>query len=466
MQKRYRIEKDSLGEVKVPIKAYYGAQTQRAYENFPISNLRFQRSLIRALGIVKYSAAKANLKLKLLDKKVADAIIKASKEVIDGRFDNEFVIDVFQTGSGTSTNMNANEVIANRAIEILGGKRGDKSLVHPNDHVNMGQSSNDVFPTIIRIACVELVDNKLLPSLELLKNTLKEKEKEFKNVVKAGRTHLQDALPVTLGQEFSAYLKMIRKAMIRIKNARDELIELPLGGTAVGTGLNTHKDFAKHAIKEICKITKIEFKEAKNKFEIIQSMQSECNLSSTLKDLATSLMKISNDIRLLSSGPRTGFDEINLPAIQPGSSIMPGKVNPVIAESLNMVCAQVIGNDLTITIAAQSGQLELNTMMPILAYNLIQSIEILANSCKNFAEKCVKGIKANVKRCKDYAESSLALITVISPIIGYDKAASIAKKALRERKSIKQVLIEEGFSEKEVKKIVDVKRLARGGLVT
>jgi fumarate hydratase class II len=466
MQKGYRIERDTLGSIKVPKHAYYGAQTQRAYKNFPISNLRFQRIFIRALGIVKYSAAKANIKLGLLDKKVGEAIVKASREVIDGRLDNEFIVDVFQTGSGTSTNMNANEVIANRAIEILGGKKGSKGLVHPNDHVNMGQSSNDVFPTAIRIACVELVDKKLLPSLKLLKNALDEKGKEFESVVKAGRTHLQDALPVTLGQEFSAYAKMIEKAILRIKSARDELKELPLGGTAVGTGLNTHKDFAGYAIKEICMLTGIEFKEAENKFEIMQSMASECNLSSELKVLATSLMKIANDLRLLTSGPRTGLYEVSLPVVQPGSSIMPSKVNPVIAESLNMVCAQVIGNDLTITISAQSGQLELNTMMPVLAYNLIQSIEILANSCNNFAKRCIKGIKANVKRCRELAESSLALITVISPVIGYDKASKIAKRALDEGKSIKEVLIEEGFSKEEIERIVNVKRLARGGLIT
>ncbi len=467
LQPQFRTEKDPLGEVQIPASAYYGAQTKRAVDNFPISGLRFQRRFIRALGIIKLAAAKANMQLGLLDPKKGEAIVKAAQEVIEGKLDEHFPLDIFQTGSGTSTNMNANEVIANRAIEILGGERGDKTLIHPNDDVNMCQSSNDVFPTAIHISALEAIETELIPSLRSLERALSNKARKFSNVVKAGRTHLQDALPITLGQEFSGYAIMIANGIRRLEKVRESLSEVALGGTAVGTGLNAHPKFAEIALKHINEITKLSFRKALNSFEALQSKDSAVEASGAIRTVAVSLMKIANDLRLLSSGPFTGFGEIDLPAVQPGSSAMPGKVNPVIPESVNMVAAQIIGNDTTITIAGQSGQLELNTMMPVLAYDLIQSIELEAAAATVLAEKCIRGITANAKRSKEYAESSLALITAIAPSIGYDIAAKVVKKALKERKTIREVILEEGILTKEkLAKVLDAKKLTKGGRLT
>ncbi len=461
---QFRIERDPMGEVQIPTDAYYGSQTKRALDNFPISGIRFQRRFIRALGIIKLAAAKANMELGLLDRKKGEAIVTAAQEVIEGKLDNHFPVDVFQTGSGTSTNMNANEVIANRAIEILGGERGDKSLVHPNDHVNMCQSSNDVFPTAIHISALEAIEAQLIPALRSLEKALNGKARKFRYIVKAARTHLQDAVPITLGQEFSGYATMIANGIRRLENVRDSLSEVALGGTAVGTGLNAHPKFADIALKHINGITKLSFKKARNTFEALQSQDAAVEASGAVRTVAVSLMKIANDLRLLSSGPFTGLGEIDLPAVQPGSSIMPGKVNPVIPEAVNMVAAQIFGNDVTITIAGQLGQLELNTMMPVLAYNLIQSIELEAAAASVLAEKCIRGVIANVRRCREYAESSLALITAIAPSIGYDRAARVAKKALKERKTIRQVIQdEEILTKQKLKEIFDVKKLTRGG---
>jgi Fumarase len=456
---QYRIERDFLGELEVPADAYFGIDTYRAYKNFQISSYRFPRIFIKALGIIKLSAARANFKLGLLEEKIFKAIEKASQEVIEGKFDDQFIVDVFQTGSGTSTNMNANEVIASRANEILGGKRGDKKPVHPNDHVNKSQSSNDVIPSTIYLSATMLTMEKLIPSVDQLYKTLIQKSEEFKDIVRAGRTHLQDALPVTLGQNFSAYATMILHAKEEIEKSLERLKELPLGGTAVGTGLNAHPEFEKLAIDEIRKITGIDFKEAKNKFEIMQTLNGTLALHSAIKSLAASLMKISNDLRLLNSGPKTGLAELDLPALQPGSSIMPGKVNPVIPEAVNMVSARIFGNDVTITISVQAPLLELSTMMPIIGYTLLESIEIASNSCKNLADKCITGIKPNVKRMKEYAESTTMVITAIAPKIGYDNAALIAKKALETGKTIRELLIEEKIvSEKDVDKVLDIKK--------
>ena len=458
-----RVEHDTMGSVTVPASAYYGAQTQRALDNFRISGLVFPRRFIRALGIVKEAAACVNMQLGLLDEKKGKAIAQAAQEVTDGKLDRQFIVDVFQTGSGTSTNMNANEVIANRSIELLGGTRGDKQVVHPNDHVNMSQSSNDVFPTAIHISAAEALVADLLPALKKLVLVLEEKADEFSDAVKPGRTHLQDAVPVTLGQEFSGYASMIAHGMERIEKAKSSLLELPIGGTAVGTGLNADPDFGRLAVQRINEITGLEFYPSKNKFEALQNRDAAVETSGALRSVAVSLMKISNDLRLLSSGPEAGLGEIELPAVQPGSSIMPGKVNPVVPESVNMVCAQVIGNDLVITIAGQSGTLELNVMMPLIAFNLLQSIEIEANAARLLAEKCIAGIKANRARCRDLAERSYALATAIAPSIGYDRAAQIAKKAQDENKTIREVMVEEGIPEGEVDRILDLKRLTEGG---
>jgi len=458
-----RVEHDTMGSVTVPASAYYGAQTQRALDNFRISGLVFPRRFIRALGIVKEAAACVNMQLGLLDEKKGKAIAQAAQEVTDGKLDRQFIVDVFQTGSGTSTNMNANEVIANRSIELLGGTRGDKQVVHPNDHVNMSQSSNDVFPTAIHISAAEALVADLLPALKKLVLALEEKADEFSDVVKPGRTHLQDAVPVTLGQEFSGYASMMAHGMERIEKAKSSLLELPIGGTAVGTGLNADPDFGRLVVQRINEITGLEFYPSKNKFEALQNRDAAVETSGALRSVAVSLMKISNDLRLLSSGPEAGLGEIELPAVQPGSSIMPGKVNPVVPESVNMVCAQVIGNDLVITIAGQSGTLELNVMMPLIAFNLLQSIEIEANAARLLAEKCIAGIKANRARCRDLAERSYALATAIAPSIGYDRAAQIAKKAQDENKTIREVMVEEGIPQSEVDRILDLKRMAQGG---
>jgi fumarate hydratase, class II len=459
----WRIERDSMGEMKVPADAYYGAQTARAVENFPISKLRFGRPFIRALALVKMAAAKANQELGLLDEKKAKAILQAAREVADGKFDAEFVVDVFQTGSGTSTNMNANEVIATRAIEILGGKRGDKS-VHPNDDVNMSQSTNDVFPTAIHVAALEAVERRLLPALTTLAEAFEEKAIEFADVVKAGRTHLQDAVPITLGQEFSGYASVVRHGIRRVQDCRRHLAELPLGGTALGTGINADPRFAPHAIGELNRSTSLEFRRAENAFEAMQNRDAAVELSGALRTLAVGLMKIANDLRLLTSGARTGLNEIELPATQPGSSIMPGKVNPVIAESVNMVSAQIIGYDAAIAIAGMNGNLDLNVMMPVIAYDLLESIELAAAAASVFAEKCIRGIKANVERCRQYAELTGQLVTAVAPVIGYDQAAEVYKKAVGKNLSIRDVILEEKLIPREkLDQILDLKKMTRGG---
>ncbi len=460
----FRVESDTMGEVKVPSTAYYGATTVRGVENFPISGLRFPRDFIRALALIKLSAAKANVQLGLLDAKKGDAIVSAAKEVMEGALYDQFPLDIFQTGSGTMTNINMNEVLANRAVELLGGRRGDKKLVHPNDHVNMAQSTNDVFPTAIHVSAAEAINRKLIPSLKILAETLEKKAHEFEDAVKAGRTHLQDAVPVTLGQEFGGYASMIRHGVKRAERARDTLLELPLGGTAVGTGLNADPRYAELAIKEIKGLTGLNFRKAENTFESMQGKDACVEASGELKTIAASLMKITNDLRLLDSGPRTGFGEIDMPATEPGSSIMPGKVNPVIPEALNLVAAQVIGNDAAIAVCGALGQLELNTMMPVIAYDLLQSIEILANGSKVLAEKCVSGITVDRKRLWDYADRSLMVVTAVTPHIGYDNAAKVAKKAIAENKSIRQVILEEKLLSKEkLDAILDLKKMTKGG---
>jgi fumarate hydratase class II len=413
------MERDTMGELAVPADAYYGVQTARAIENFPISPLRIPRSVIRAMGMIKRAAASVNHALGLLDKKQADAIIEAATEVIEGGLDEEFPVDIFQTGSGTSTNMNTNEVISNRATELLGGVRGSK-LVHPNDHVNLGQSSNDVIPTAIHIAASETIHRQLLPALTRLHSALDRKGREFDGIVKIGRTHLQDATPVRLGQEFGGYARQIELGIGRMKRAQAALSEVALGGTAVGTGLNCHPDFSSQVVTIISRETGCPFIEAANHFEAQSSQDSLVEVSGALRTLAVSLMKIANDVRWLGSGPRCGLGEIHLPETQPGSSIMPGKVNPVIAESVTMVCAQVIGNDLTVTIGGQAGNFELIVMLPVMAYNLLQSIELLAAASNNFVAKCIEGITANEERCKSLIEQSLAMCTALAPEIGYD----------------------------------------------
>jgi len=445
----YRIERDSMGPVRVPKEAYYGAQTQRAVENFPVSGWQFGREFLYALGLIKYASAKTNFGLGLLGKRIVKAIEQASQEVMEGRWDKQFVVDIFQTGSGTSTNMNGNEMIANRANEILGSKRGAYRPVHPNDHVNLGQSSNDVFPSATHIASVTLLQQKFLPALRDLHKALRDKGREFHSILKIGRTHLQDATPIRLGQEFGGYARQVELGIHRIQNAIKSLSELPLGGTAVGTGINTHPLFAKKVIAIMNKKTGYRFSEAVDHFEAQGAKDALVEMSGTLKIVAVSLIKIANDIRWLGSGPRCGIGEIHLQDTQPGSSIMPGKVNPVIPESLVQVCAQVIGNDSAITLAGLSGNFELNVMMPLIAYNLLQSIHLLANAVNNFSNRCIQGLKANRKRCEEMVEKSLALATALTPKIGYEKAARIAKKAYVQDKTIRQVVEEEGLFPKE-----------------
>jgi fumarate hydratase class II len=452
----YRIERDSMGPVKVPKEAYYGPQTQRAIENFSVSGWRFGREFLYALGLIKYASAKTNGELGLLGKRITRAIEQASQEVMEGRWDKQFVVDIFQTGSGTSTNMNANEVIANRANEILGSKRGTYRPVHPNDHVNLGQSSNDVFPSTIHIASVFLLQQKLLPALSDLHEALKDKGREFHSILKIGRTHLQDATPIRLGQEFGGYARQVKLGIHRIQNAMKSLSELPLGGTAVGTGINTHPLFAKKVIAMTNKKIGYRFSEAIDHFEAQGAKDALVEMSGTLKTVAVSLIKVANDIRWLGSGPRCGIGEIHLQDTQPGSSIMPGKVNPVIPESLIQVCAQVIGNDSAIVLAGLSGNFELNVMMPLIAYNLLQSIHLLANAVNNFSKRCIKGLKADRKRCEEMIEKSLALATALTPKIGYEEAARIAKKAYVQNKTIRQIVEEERlFSKEELNLLLD-----------
>jgi fumarate hydratase, class II len=460
----FRIEKDSMGEMQVPADAYYGAQTARAVENFPISSLRFARRFIRAMGLIKAAAARTNHRLKLLDDRRAKAIEQAAMEVAEGKFDAEFVVDVFQTGSGTSTNMNANEVISTRANQILGVKKGDKDVVHPNDHTNMGQSTNDVFPTAIHLSSLEAVENVLLPGLRRLADAFQGKAEEFAEVVKSGRTHLQDAVPVTLGQEFSGYASVVRHGIVRVENTRQHLSELPIGGTALGTGLNAHPDFAAGVVAELRALSGLMVRRAENLFEAMQNKDACVEVSGAARTIAVGLMKIANDLRLMTSGPRTGLNEIELPATQPGSSIMPGKVNPVIAEAVNMVAAHVIGNDAAIAVAAMNGNLDLNVMMPVIGYNLLESVEVLGNACTVFADKCVRGITANVKQCRSYAERTTSLVTAIAPVVGYDVSAKIFKKALAEDKPIAQAILDEKLMPPErVAEILDLLKLTQGG---
>ena len=458
-----RIERDTMGELAVPVEAYYGVQTARAIENFPISSLRMPRAVIRAMGMIKRAAATVNHSLGLLDKKPAEAINLAATEVVDGKLDTEFPVDIFQTGSGTSTNMNTNEVISNRATELLGGARGSK-LVHPNDHVNLGQSSNDVIPTAIHIAASEMMQQQLLPALTRLNKALKRKAKEFDQIVKIGRTHLQDATPVRLGQEFGGYARQIELGIQRVTQAQAALSEVALGGTAVGTGLNCHPQFAKKVMAIISKETGCSLKEAKNHFEAQSAQDSLVEASGCLRTLAVSLMKIANDIRWLGSGPRCGLGEINLPETQPGSSIMPGKVNPVIAEAVTMVCAQVIGNDVTVTVGGQAANFELIVMMPVMAYNLLQSIELLATASNNFSGKCIEGIKANEERCKSLIGESLAMCTALAPEIGYEAAAKLAKDAYKSGKTVRQVAKDQKvLPDKRLAQLLDPWRMTEPG---
>ncbi len=457
----FRIEKDSMGEVKVPADAYYGAKTQRAYENFPVSGIKFNREFISALGRVKKTAAIVNSDLDLLDGKISEAIQKASQEVIDGKFDSDFVIDIFQTGSGTSTNMNANEIIAKRANEL---KSGIDTVIHPNDHVNFGQSSNDVIPTTIRVAAALSIKNRLIPSLEILCKVLLEKGEELKEVVKTGRTHLMDAMPVTIQQEFSGYARQVELGIKRMESALERVSELPQGGTAVGTGLNTHPEFGKRFASTMSEETGLEFVEAENHFEAQATVDAPVELSGQLKTLAVGLMKIGNDFRWMNSGPNSGIGELKLKALQPGSSIMPGKVNPVIEESLTMVCAQVIGNDAAITVGGQAGNFELNVMLPVVAHNLLQSIEILGNAAKNFAEKSVQGVTANKERIEQMVGKNPILVTALNPLIGYDKAAKIAKKAFAEDRAVMDVAREmTDLSDEELEKALDPINMTKGG---
>ena len=443
----YRTEQDSLGAMRVPDGAMWGPQTQRAVENFPISGLRFPRDFIGALGMVKYLACQVNRDLGLIDSAMAAAISQAAMEVTEGQWDEQFPLDVFQTGSGTSTNMNANEVIARRATEILGqgGGAGLTRKVHPNDHVNLSQSSNDVIPACIHVAALVALEKDLLPALDKLRAALEAKAKEFADVLKLGRTHLQDATPMTLGQEFSGYASMAAHAIGRLGNVRWHLGELALGGTAVGTGINAHPDFARKVIERLNDLSGMEFREAENHFEAQGARDAAVEASGALKAVAVSFYKIANDIRWLGSGPRAGFGEIKLPAVQPGSSIMPGKVNPVMAEALMMACAQVIGNDAAITFAGASGNFELNAMLPLIAYDLLQSLQILTGAVTAFEEKCVRGLAADAERCRQAIDKSLALATALVPRLGYDAAAKLAQEAHSAGKSIRQAALDKGL---------------------
>ena len=452
--KKVRIEKDTMGERQIPEEAYYGVQTDRARENFPISGLRLPRRFIRAQGIIKLAACRANETVGMLDTVRAEVIEKAALEVIEGKFDDHFIVDVYQAGAGTSQNMNANEIIANRALELMRRKKGDYLAIHPNDHVNMGQSTNDTIPTAIYISAYEAVTLDLIPVLVELKSELHNKADAFKGIVKSGRTHLQDAVPMTLGQEFGGYEHTIERAINRIIVCSRDLLYLPLGGNAVGTGINTHPDYASIAVQEIANFTGIDFLKSEDYFEGIQNVSPSLSISAALRGLAVSLTKIANDIRLLSSGPRTGIAEIVLPPVQPGSSIMPGKVNPVMAEMLNMVCYQVMGNDTTIAYSVQASQLELNVMMPVIAYNLLQSISILTQGIKAFTVKCLKGIQVDEERCTHWMEQSLAIATALNPIIGYSKAAEVSKEAYKKGKTIKEIVREKGIVDPD--KIDDV----------
>jgi fumarate hydratase class II len=464
MMAETRIEKDSLGEIEVPAGAYYGAQTERARRNFPVSGLTLPKRFIAAVAMIKGEAAAVNEELGLVAPELARAIRQAAEEIVAGRHDDQFPLDIFQTGSATSTNMNVNEVLANRAIEILGGAIGSKK-VHPNDHVNNGQSSNDVIPTAIHVSAYLAIVEELEPALKRLAEALERKAEEFDDVVKIGRTHLQDAVPVRLGQEFSGYAQQAKNALARLAAVKPRLAELPLGGTAVGTGLNAHPEFAGRVIARLAERTGCPFVPAPNRFEAMAGKDAAVETSGALKTIAASLSKIANDIRWLASGPRCGIGEISIPSLQPGSSIMPGKVNPVIPESVLMVAAQVVGNDVTITLAGMSGVFELNVMMPLIAYDLLQSIEILANASRLLAERCVEGIEANRERCEELVEKSLAMVTALVPKIGYDAAAEIAKESMRTGKTVRELCREKSvLPEAELAEALDPWGQTEGGI--
>jgi fumarate hydratase class II len=457
---KLRKEFDSLGSVEVPDDKYWGASTQRSNKFFNIGNILVDISIIKSIAIIKRSAALVHCNEKQISKKITSSIIKASEEVIRGKLDTNFPLKVWQTGSGTQTNMNVNEVIANRAIEIMGGKKGSKKPVHPNDHINKSQSTNDVFPTAMHISVAQETINKLLPSLKILEKELKKKTKEFKNIIKIGRTHLQDATPLSLGQEFSGYHVQLKKCIERIEYALKEIYFLAQGGTAVGTGLNSKKGFDKKIVKEIAKYTKIPFKPAENKFAELAAHDSIVNYSGALNTCSVALMKISNDIRFLGSGPRAGYGELILPENEPGSSIMPGKVNPTQCEAVTMVCVKVIGNHTGITLAGSHGHFELNVFKPMIAHNVLQSIDLIAGSVKNFAIYCVKGIKPNKKKIKEHLDNSLMLVTVLAPHIGYDNAAKIAKRALKNNTTLKYETLKTGLiNKKDYEHIVDPRKM-------
>ncbi|HKJ30175.1 MAG TPA: class II fumarate hydratase [Balneolales bacterium] len=460
----FRIEKDSMGEIKVPADAYYGAQTQRAVNNFPISGITFPRHFIQALGYIKITAATVNRDLGKLDADIAKYIIAASEEVVEGKYDKDFPIDIYQTGSGTSTNMNANEVISKRANE-LASKDGNNDLkIHPNDHVNFGQSSNDVIPTTIRISAYLLAKNELIPSLTHLKETFLKRGEDLKDIVKTGRTHLMDAMPVTFGQVFSGYARQMELGVERVQSAMERLSELPQGGTAVGTGLNTHPDFGKKFAEKIGELTGGSFSETSNHFESQGSVDTLVELSGQLKTIAVSLMKIANDLRWMNSGPNSGLSEITLPALQPGSSIMPGKINPVIEESVTMVCAQVIGNDAAVTVGGQAGNFELNVMLPVVALNLLQSLKLLANVSRNLADKSIANLSVNTEKIKEKLKKNPILVTALNPIIGYETGAKIAKKAFAENRALKEVAKEmTDLSDKELDEALDPIKMTKGG---
>ncbi|MBL7666118.1 MAG: class II fumarate hydratase [Bacteriovoracaceae bacterium] len=462
----FRIEKDSMGEVKVPKNAYYQAQTQRAVDNFPISGIRMKRNVIRAFGIIKKSAALANKELGLLNEDVVRLLVAASQEVIEGKLDDHFPIDIYQTGSGTSSNMNANEVIASRANEMVKEKKIDVKI-HPNDHVNYGQSSNDVFPTALRIAAILTLNETFFPGLTALSKSLKSMGQKYAHVAKTGKTHLMDAMPVTFKQVFDGYAHQVDNGIARVKSSIERMSELPQGGTAVGTGINTHEKFGQTFARQVTIETGHTFKEAINHFEAQGTLDAPMELSSLLKTYATGLMKIANDFRWMNSGPNSAISEIKIAPIQPGSSIMPGKVNPVIEESVCMVCAQAIGNDVTVAIANQSGNFELNVMYPVACHNLLESIELLGNASKNFAERSVSVLTVNEKNVKDKLFKNPILVTALNPIIGYDKAATIAKKAYAEDRSLIDVALEETkLSRAELEKYLDPVKMTRGGFTT
>jgi fumarate hydratase, class II len=440
----FRIEKDTMGEVKVPADKLWGAQTQRSKENFRIGGDHFPREMIKALGVLKKCAAMTNQKLGLLDAKKSEWIVKAANEVIEGKLDEHFPLVVWQTGSGTQTNMNANEVIANRAMTMMNLKLPSKDI-HPNDDVNKGQSSNDTFPTAMHIAVADQIHNRLIPMMEKLHGALVAKQKEFKDIVKIGRTHLMDATPLTLGQEFSGYATQMKHGIQRVKNTLPNLHELAIGGTAVGTGLNTHPKFAVEVAASIASETKIPFTSAENKFEALASHDTMSEVSGSLKTIAGSLMKIANDIRMLGSGPRCGFGELHLPENEPGSSIMPGKVNPTQSEAMTMVCAQVIGNDVAVTMGAATGHFELNVFKPVIVFNVLNSVRLLADACESFTDHCVSGIEANRAQIKKHLDNSLMLVTALNPFIGYDKAAQIAKTAHKNGTTLKEEAVKLGF---------------------